>query len=181
MDVALPPDLPDDKMDNRILKVCRGLADRAAGEARTVGETDAAGEDGAGSAENQVILVTKDILLRIKAQIIGIRAEDFTTEQVSGHEEQYEGRAVYVPEALMKDFNKKGIPLEVLYQTDSQGMRIVPDLWENQFLILRADQSVKKTQLGRVENGRAVPLRYKKSKPYGISPRNAGQHFSRRP
>ena len=178
VDVALPPDLPEDKMDNRILKVCRGLADRAAGEARTVGETDAAGEDGAGPAENQVILVTKDILLRIKAQIIGIRAEDFTTEQVSGHEEQYEGRAeVYVPEALMKDFNKKGIPLEVLYQTDSQGMRIVPDLWENQFLILRADQSVKKTQLGRVENGRAVPLRYKKSKPYGISPRNAGQHF----
>ena len=26
VDIVLPPDLPDDKMDNRILKVCRGLA-----------------------------------------------------------------------------------------------------------------------------------------------------------
>ncbi len=32
VDVALPPDLPEDKMDNRILKVCRGLADQAAAQ-----------------------------------------------------------------------------------------------------------------------------------------------------
>lgn len=66
IDVKLPEDLPEDKMDNRILKVCRGLAD-------TSGE--------------QVVLVTKDILLRIKAQIIGIRAEDYTTEQVVEYED----------------------------------------------------------------------------------------------
>ena len=47
-------------MDNRILKVCLGLKE---------------------THEEQVILVTKDILLRIKAQILGISAEDFTTEQ----------------------------------------------------------------------------------------------------
>ena len=157
VDVELPPDLPEDKMDNRILKVCRGLADQA---------------------DAQVVLVTKDILLRIKAQIIGIRAEDFTTEQVSGREEQYTGRTqVYVPEELLKEFKKKGIPLESLYQTDDQGVQSTPELWENQFLILTGDQSVKKTLLGRVENGRAVPLRFKKSKPYGITPRNAGQYF----
>ena len=157
VDVELPPDLPEDKMDNRILKVCRGLAARA---------------------DAQVVLVTKDILLRIKAQIIGIRAEDFTTEQVSGREEQYTGRAqVYVPEELLKEFKKKGVPLESLYQTDDQGVQRAPELWENQFLILTGDQSVKKTLLGRVENGRAVPLRFKKSKPYGITPRNAGQYF----
>ena len=157
VDVELPPDLPEDKMDNRILKVCRSLAARA---------------------DAQVVLVTKDILLRIKAQIIGIRAEDFTTEQVSGREEQYTGRAqVYVPEELLKEFKKKGVPLESLYQTDDQGVQRAPELWENQFLILTGDQSVKKTLLGRVENGRAVPLRFKKSKPYGIAPRNAGQYF----
>lgn len=42
--------------------------------------------------DNQVVLVTKDILLRIKAQIIGIKAEDFQTEQVLGHEAQYRGK-----------------------------------------------------------------------------------------
>ena len=48
--VELPQDIPDDKPDNRILKVCKGLA-----------ETE---------KEGQVILVTKDIVLRLKAQIL---------------------------------------------------------------------------------------------------------------
>lgn len=60
LDVELPPDLPEYKSDNRILKVCKGLAQ---------------------NREEQVVLVTKDILLRIKAQLLGIKAEDFTTEQ----------------------------------------------------------------------------------------------------
>ncbi len=155
VEVALPPDLPDAKMHNRILKVCLGLA------------------------ENQpVVLVTKDILLRIKAQMIGIRAEDFTAEQVSGREEQYTGRGqVYVPEDSLKDFKKKGIPAELAYITDERGVCGTPKLWENQFLILKADQSAKKTVLGRVEGSRIVSLDYKKSRPYGITPRNAGQYF----
>ena len=68
LNVELPPDLPEHKSDNRILKVCIGLSKES---------------------PKQVILVTKDILLRIKAQLLDIRAEDFTTEQVVGHEEQY--------------------------------------------------------------------------------------------
>lgn len=68
MNVELPPDLPEHKSDNRILKVCIGLSKES---------------------PKQVILVTKDILLRIKAQLLDIQAEDFTTEQVVGHEEQY--------------------------------------------------------------------------------------------
>ena len=68
VDVQLPEDLPVERMDNRILKVCIGLTE---------------------TREEQVILVTKDILLRIKAQILGIEAENFTTDQVSEHENQY--------------------------------------------------------------------------------------------
>ena len=51
----MPPDLPEHKSDNRILKVCVGLSN---------------------DLKEQVILVTKDILLRIKAQLLGIQAED---------------------------------------------------------------------------------------------------------
>lgn len=98
VDVALPPDLPDDKMDNRILKVCKGLAEQ-------LGKN---GPDTDVHQSRQVILVTKDILLRIKAQIIGIRAEDFMTEQVPGRDGQYTGRAeVYAPEESFKDFKKR--------------------------------------------------------------------------
>ena len=154
VDVVLPTDLPDDEMDNRILKVCRGL-------------------------EGEVILVTKDILLRVKAQIIGIRAEDFTTEQVSGREEQYTGRIeVFAPEENFKEFKKKGILAERVYITDEAGKKYSPKLYENQFVILKADQSTRKTVLGRVNGDKIVPLDYQKSRPYGVTPRNAGQYFA---
>lgn len=133
VNVRLPEDLPEDKMDNRILRVCRGLAE---------------------SGPEPVILVTKDILLRVKAQMIGVQAEDFVTEQVSGREEQYRGRTeVYAPEEAFKEFKKKGIPLELVYQSDPEGKITRPKLLENEFVLLKADQSTKKTQLGRVEKG----------------------------
>ena len=163
VDVELPPDLPDEKMDNRILKVCLGLKRQA---------------EAASGQEQTVVLVTKDILLRSKAQIIGIRAEDFAAEQVTGRDEQYTGRAeAYVPEEQLKDFKKKGIPAQVLYQVDEAGNTSQVFLEENQFVVLKGDQSAKKTLLGRMQGGRVVPLTYKKSKPYGVSPRNAGQYF----
>lgn len=156
-DVELPSDLPETKSDNRILKVCLGLSREK---------------------PEQVVLVTKDILLRIKAQIIGIKAEDFLTEQVLGHDAQYRGRiCVYAPEENFKDFKKKGIPVETIYQVDEEGKTVIPQLYENEFVIIQSDQSTKKTQLGRVEHGVIRKLEYRKAQPYGVSPRNAGQYF----
>lgn len=152
----LPEDLSPQRPDNRILQVCRGLSQE----------------------ENQVILVTKDLVLRLKAQIIGIRAEDFTTEQVTDADAQYTGRRdVYLPEELVKEFKKSGVPVSALYKADSTGERSAVELTENEFLTIQPDQSAKKTLLGRVEGGKAVPLRYKKSKPFGVTPRNVGQYF----
>lgn len=129
VDVQLPPELSEEIMDNRILKVCLGL-------------------------------------------------KETHEEQVFDNENQYKGRIeVYVPEELFKDFKKKGIPVQSVYVTDGEDGRIVPELTENQFVILKADQSVKKTHLGRVENGVIRKLEYRKSMPYGIRPRNAGQYF----
>ena len=59
----------------------------------------------------------------------------------------------------------------------SRARAYVPELVENQFVILKADQSAKKTHLGRVEKGVIKKLDYRKSSPYGITPRNAGQYF----
>ena len=156
--VELPPDLPDDKSDNRILKVCKGLKELY--------------------EESQVILITKDIVLRLKAQILGIRAEDFEREQISADDAQYTGRIeVFIPENLVKEFKKKGVALDQVYQSDEEGNQTIPKLYENEFVILRLDQSTKKTLLGRVNENKIVPLSYKKSKPYGIVPRNVGQYF----
>ncbi|MGN0495585.1 MAG: PhoH family protein [Lachnospiraceae bacterium] len=156
--VELPKDLPEDKSDNRILKVCKGLAEE--------------------KKSNYVCLVTKDLILRLKAQIIGVNAEDYTTEQIQADDADYTGRSeVYIPNDMLKEFKKKGIDKKKVYQTDEKGNVIPADLTENEFLILRSDTAVKKTLLGRVEGKKVVPLAYKKSKPYGISPRNAGQYF----
>ena len=79
--VELPSDLPDDKPDNRILKVCKGLAETEPGY--------------------QVILITKDIVLRLKAQMMGIKAQDFEREQISEDDAQYTGRTeAYFPEDM---------------------------------------------------------------------------------
>ena len=157
VDVKLPGDLAEEAADNRILRVCLGLAQ---------------------SCGEQVILVTKDILLRIKAQILGICAEDFTTDQVLEHENQYSGRCeLYVPEEIFKDFKKKGVPADQTYVLGEDGENYVPKLAENQFVVLKADQSAKKTQLGRVSGGIIRKLEYRKSAPYGITPRNTGQYF----
>ncbi len=151
--VELPQDLPEDKADNRILKVCKGLADA--------------------DKNDQIILVSKDIVLRLKAQILGIPAEDFEKERISDNDAQYTGRIeVYIPEDKVKEFKKKGICLADAYQSDPEGKQISPEFHENEFVILKPDQSVKKTLLGRVSGGKIVPLVYKKSKPYGVSPRN---------
>lgn len=152
--VELPDSLPESKMDNRILQVCKGHADKG----------------------EHVVLVTKDIVLRIKADVLGIAAEDFTTEQVPS--EQYTGRIeCYVSEERFKDFKKKGIETKYVYLIDEEQTAYQPQLVENQFVVLKADQSLKKTHLGRVEGERIVPLAYRKCKPYGVTPRNAGQYF----
>lgn len=78
---------------------------------------------------------------------------------------------------MVKEFKKKGISTENVYQSDTDGNHSIPALHENEFVILKSDQSAKKTLLGRISGGKVVPLVYKKSKPYGVSPRNVGQYF----
>lgn len=157
--VSLPEDLPEDKADNRILKVCKGLAE-------SIGD------------DNRIVLVTKDLVLRLKAQILGIKAEDFTTEQISETDAGYTGRSeAYIPDELIKDFKKNGIASARLYRTDLNGERKDIHFTENEFVILRSDQSAKKTLLGRISGDKVVPLKYKKASPYGVTPRNVGQYF----
>lgn len=84
---------------------------------------------------------------------------------------------MFIPDELMKEFKKKGIDQKKVYQTDEEGNVIPVELTENEFMILKSDTSTRKTLLGRVAGQKIVPLKYKKSSPYGISPRNVGQYF----
>ncbi|MCI5532509.1 MAG: PIN domain-containing protein, partial [Caecibacter massiliensis] len=150
----LPDSLPDDRSDNRILKVCCHL--------RSL----------------EPILVTKNLLLRLKAQVLRIEAQDFSTEQINVRQQPYLGRSDwYVAEDAFASFRADGIDPAALYQLGPDGHPRHPSLYENEFLLLRADASRNKTHLGCVRHGRAVPLLYADAAPYGVRPRNAGQYF----
>ncbi|MEE3381875.1 MAG: PhoH family protein [Succiniclasticum sp.] len=150
----LPEGLPEDKSDNRILKVCCHLA------------------------PEHPILVTKDLVLRLKAQMLGIEAEDFSTEQVSSSEQQYMGRVeCFAPERDFEKFMTEGVPAASLYRCDELGRPLPLSLCQNQFVLLKDDTSLQKTHLGRVWGDRVIPLEYARSNPYGVKPRNAGQYF----
>ena len=156
VDVPLPDGMHPESRDNRILKVCKGLC----------------------SQGEPVTLVTRDIVARIKAQMMGIPAEDFTTDQVPAPAGQYTGRTeVYAPDAALSSFKKKGISAELLYTVDSDGNSVPAELVENQFVLIRSDASEKKTVLGRFHKEKAVALVYSDIRPFGIKARNAGQQF----
>ncbi len=153
--VTLPHGFHTESNDNRILKVCKGLMDK--------GES--------------VVLVTKDIIVRLKSQMLGIPAEDFTTEQSPHIEEQYTGRMdVYAPDKVMSEFKKKGIPLKNIYvMNGTDKAAITPEI--NQFFIIHSETSEKKTLLGRYDGKNIVPLKSLKAEPFGVQPKNVGQRF----
>lgn len=153
--IDIPPGFHHDSNDNRILKVCKGLM-----------------EDG----EN-LILVTKDIIVRLKAQMMGVAAEDFTTEQSPVFEKQYTGRMdAYTSDKAMAEFKKKGINPESIFTM--QGFeKITIEPIPNQFFILHSETNDKKTLLGRFDGSKIVPLRSINEEPFGVKPKNVGQRF----
>lgn len=155
-EVDLPPGLDQMNRDRRILQVTKGLAEQG----------------------GQVILVTRDIVLRIKAQILGLLAEDFTTDQIDPQETIYSGRKeVYVPDEALDNFKNEGLDASLAYLTNEVGDRQLVDFYDHQFIILRSDTQTKKTMLGRYRQGRLIPLTYQDERPFGVKPRSVGQYF----
>ena len=156
-DTEIPMSWNKCKADNRIIQVCKGLKEK--------------GED--------VILITKDIFERIKADIVGVKSEDFY-EKVVPENDQYTGRIeVFIDSNIMEQFYKKKniSPDNVLCYNDEINEYYKPELFVNQFILMRSLENPKQTALGRFDGKEIVPLYYKDLKPMGISPRNVGQKF----
>lgn len=155
VNIELSRDFSNFKNDNRILQVCKGLTDEG----------------------TSVILVTKDILVRLKAQMLGIEAQDFINEQVSLLEQQYTGRnECYVPDEIMSSFKRKGICIEDAYIYENNEKKLISPVI-NEFYILHSETNTKKTLLARFDGSKLVALNYDKKQPFGIKPKNLGQHF----
>ncbi len=123
------------------------------------------------SPERQVVLVTKDVNLRMKAKALGLPAADYTSDHVKNLTELYKGRRVVE--------NVDGQMIDRLYAETGglpvEGLAWGADLNPNEFLILR---NGKKSALAAFDPVTGCIRRTDKLTCYGIVARNAEQAFA---
>lgn len=157
-DTKIPQSWDNSKPDNRIIQVCKALKEQ--------------GDD--------VYLITKDIFERIKADCVGVVAEDFYEKVVPEYDNQYTGRIdVFAGTDDLEKFfrNKYVTPNNLLCYSYENQEYYTADLFVNQFVIMHSKDNQRQTALGRFDGEKVVPLIYKETKPLGLNARNVGQKF----
>jgi len=121
--------------------------------------------------KREVILVSKDVNLRMKSKAVGLKAQDYTTDRIEDIETLYTGRRVVenVVDALIDSMYH--IPYEIPDSQVSNGEAFKA----NEFLILR---SGKKSALATHDVRNHTIKRVDKVTAYGITPRNSEQTFA---
>lgn len=123
--------------------------------------------------KRQIVLVTKDVNLRMKAKAIGIPAEDYSTDRISNIEELYSGKEVIdgFDDTIISRLYEP--PFEIPVKTAFR--KIKTELIPNKYYIIRnANHSV----LARYEKENESLAKTDKEVIYGIKPRNAEQTFA---
>ncbi len=174
----LPHAFENHSKDNRILETALGLSAK--------GET--------------VVFITKDINLRIKAEAIGLIAEDYEKEKVAPEHLYLGWRDLVIPAEQIDKFfklkklqppvktkpNESGIDLEAGIQESgpymdptSRSASLAPWL-PNEMAILRSLEGSSQSGLARFDskNKQLIPLAYAGAKPWGLKPLNTEQKFA---
>ncbi|QED47397.1 PhoH family protein [Cytobacillus dafuensis] len=140
--------------DNRILAVAKNLSLEE--ETKENGRT--------------VILVSKDALVRVKADAIGLLSEDFLSDRVVENDHQYTGfMEAYISQDALNRFYEKGeLPV-----SDVSSFTVYP----NQFLIMKDELGSSASAIGFVDKSRKKikKLIFDNDQIWGIKPRNVQQ------
>ncbi len=135
------------KADNEILSVALGLKERG----------------------EKVIFITKDINMRVKAEVLGLQVQDFEKAKVR-FEELYTGWSeIEIEDKLVDEFyNQKKMP----YSSKS--------FFPHEFVLIRSSSNSKKTALGRYspDENLIVKTRYENARPWGLDALNLEQKFA---
>ncbi len=165
MDVSLPISLPQGKADNQILGVVQAL--------------------GKLHAPREVVLVSKDINMRVKARALGLAAEDYQNDKVlEDGDLMYSGAL-----ALPSDFwNRHSKAIESWQQGSHTFYRLsgplVPSLLINQFVYLEAPgEPSLHARVTEIRGKTAVLKTLKdygnaKNSVWGVATRNREQNFA---
>lgn len=121
--------------------------------------------------DTRIILVTKDVNLRMKAKSVGLLAQDYTSDHVSDIHTLYAGKRVV--EAAAPDLidNMYQAP----YEVDCEMLETDPPLRPNEYLILKNN---KKSALAVHDSVSRKIRRVDRQSAYQIRPRNAEQTFA---
>lgn len=123
--------------------------------------------------KSQVILVTKDVNLRMKAKALGIPAEDYTTDRVKSIEELYSGKGIiedFDDDVLVNLFQP---PYEV--SANKLLKKLNGEALPNKYYILK---NQFRSVLAHLDSNKEKLIKIDKTQVYGITPRNAEQTFA---
>lgn len=162
-DQTIPTVLPGSSADNTILAVGLGLQKRY--------------------SDHTIILVSKDINLRIKASILGLKAEDYYSDRVLDDEELLH-QGFHVLSNDFWDNNSKG--MKAWQENGYSYYQITgPETvgWVNNDFIMTSDDSPFQGRVVRLEQDSAVVRTItdhfsKKNAIWGVTARNAQQNFA---
>jgi PhoH-like ATPase len=119
----------------------------------------------------QVILVTKDVNLRMKAKSVGILSQDYTKDHVRDVSALYTGSRIeeHLPDFLIDQM------YQVPFEADVSAFSFAVPPLANEYMILR---NGKKSALGAYDPLMQKIRRVEKTCAYGITPKNAEQTFA---
>jgi PhoH-like ATPase len=121
--------------------------------------------------ENAVVLITKDINLRMKAKSLGITAQDYQNDKVTNIDDLYKG--IKVLEGVNHELINK--LYELPEGINSAEFKLDSDLTGHQFFIMKNDGASALAHFNPVNR---MLTRVIKQNTYGIDPRNAEQTFA---
>lgn len=156
--VSLPPDMLMERPDNRILAIA--IAMRKS------------------QPKRQVVFVTKDINLRIKADALGVTAEDYEPSSVEP-EQLYAGYTVLNVDSHLVDefYAQKRLMMDERLQ---KFLKSDQPLYANEYLILKDNANPNHTAMGRFSKDLncLVPIFKPAEGLWGVFPKNAEQAFA---
>jgi PhoH-like ATPase len=154
-DIKLPPTWELNKADHRILQICKALK----------------------KEEKNVVLISKDTNLRIKADAMGLNVEDYNSDKAPKLNNQYKGRkTVHTSQKTLNKFFEQGYLNINEISVIEEGKQINYDFTPNEFITIETNDG---SGLGKINNDctKIEQLQHLKEYPYGVTPRNSGQKF----
>ncbi len=123
------------------------------------------------SPNREVLLVTKDVNLRMKAKAVGLMAQDYKNDHVSNLQQLYTGMRIednIDPELIAKMYTPP-------YEFPASELQLESALKPNEYLILR---SARKSALAVYDEEPSLIKHVDKVPAFGIVPRNAEQTYA---